>query len=225
AFPELYDPIIELEQESNREPYFDWNEIWITVQFIFKNNESAGWAIGAKVAKQKHFFRSCFTVVDPDAAPVIATTGAKGLISVADFPSYAQADLDRVFGVFKRSPLAPLKKGGKESQVPLSKGDLGGSSVTYEPDPNLRDNENVPLKEDIVSFFLREVRPYVGDAWINSDRKWCDELDGAIGKVGYEINFNREFFKYQAPRDLKVIDAELAEVENRILEMLKDVTK
>ena len=80
------------------------------------------------------------------------------------------------------------------------------------------------LKEDIVSFFLREVRPYVGDAWINADRKLCDELDGAIGKVGYEINFNREFFKYQAPRNLKVIDAELAEVETRILEMLREVT-
>ena len=135
----------------------------------------------------------------------------------------------------KQPCLAPLVKGGKEelqgslakggkNQVPLSKGDLGGSSVTYEPDPSLRDNENVPLKEDIVLFFLREVRPYVGDAWINPERKLCDEIDGAIGKVGYEINFNREFFKYQAPRDLKVIDAELAEVENRILEMLKKVT-
>jgi type I restriction enzyme M protein len=51
-----------------------------------------------------------------------------------------------------------------------------------------------------------------------------DELNSAIGKVGYEINFNREFFKYQAPRDLKVIDAELAEVESRILEMLREVT-
>ncbi|MFM7885187.1 MAG: N-6 DNA methylase [Pseudanabaena sp.] len=211
AFPELYDPIIELEQELNREPYFDWNEIWITVQFIFKHNESAGWAIGAKGAKQKQFFRSCFTVVDPDAAPVIATTGAKGLVSVADFPNYAQSELDRVFGVFKSASIS--KSGAK------------AGSVTYEPDPNLRDNENVPLKEDIVSFFLREVRPYVGDAWINPDRKLCDEIDGAIGKVGYEINFNREFFKYQAPRDLKVIDAELAEVETRIMQMLKEVTK
>jgi type I restriction enzyme M protein len=211
AFPELYDPIVEMEQELNREPYFDWNEIWITVQFIFKHNESAGWATGAKGAKQKQFFRNCFTTVDPDAMPVIATTGAKGLFTVADFPNYAQSELDRVFGVFKSSSIS--KSGAK------------AGSVTYEPDPSLRDNENVPLKEDIVSFFLREVRPYVGDAWINSDRKLCDEIDGAIGKVGYEINFNREFFKYQAPRDLKVIDVELAEVENRIMQMLKEVTK
>jgi type I restriction enzyme M protein len=83
----------------------------------------------------------------------------------------------------------------------------------------------VPLKEDIVSFFVREVRPYVGDAWINPDKKLRDEIDGGIGKVGYEINFNRAFFKYQPPRDLKIIDKELAEVEARIMQMLKEVTK
>lgn len=91
-------------------------------------------------------------------------------------------------------------------------------------DANLRDTENVPLKEGIVAFFLREVRPYVGDAWINPDAKLRDEMDGGIGKVGYEINFNREFFKYQPPRSLKEIDAELAEVEGRILGMLREVT-
>lgn len=121
-------------------------------------------------------------------------------------------------------PQSPLAKGGGLSSPP-SKGGVRGGSVTYEPDSSLRDNENVPLKEDIVSFFLREVRPYVGDAWINPDQKLRDELDGAIGKVGYEINFNREFFKYQAPRDLKVIDAELSQVEAKILEILNRITK
>jgi len=67
------------------------------------------------------------------------------------------------------------------------------------------------------------VLPYVADAWI--DRETIDELDGGIGKVGYEINFNREFFQYQPPRPLEEIDAELAEVEKRILELLGEVTK
>jgi type I restriction enzyme M protein len=79
------------------------------------------------------------------------------------------------------------------------------------------------LKEHVVDYFLREVRPYVADAWI--DRHAVDEQDGGIGKAGYEINFNREFFKYQPPRPLKVIDKELAAVEKRILELLKDVTE
>ncbi|MEN8131593.1 MAG: hypothetical protein ABFS45_15650, partial [Pseudomonadota bacterium] len=93
----------------------------------------------------------------------------------------------------------------------------------YEPDPKLKDFENIPLKEDIVSYFLREVQPYVNDAWI--DRMAGDEQDGGIGKVGYEINFNREFFKYQPPRPLAEIDAELEVVESRIMGMLREVTE
>jgi len=93
--------------------------------------------------------------------------------------------------------------------------------VEYEADPALRDFENIPLKEDIVSFFLREVQPFVPDAWIKRDA--VDEQDGGIGKVGYEINFNREFFRYQPPRPLEEIDSELEAVERRILELLKEV--
>ena len=98
-----------------------------------------------------------------------------------------------------------------------------GKYIEYEPDPALKDTENIPLKEDIATYFLREVRPYVGDAWI--DRETLDERDGGIGKVGYEINFNRVFFQYQAPRSLKEIDTELADVEKRIMELLKEVTE
>ena len=98
-----------------------------------------------------------------------------------------------------------------------------GWHIEYEPDPALKDAENIPLKEDIVSYVLREVRPYVADAWI--DRETLDEQDGGIGKMGYEINFNRVFFRYQPPRPLHEIDAELAGVEQRILELLRGVTE
>jgi type I restriction enzyme M protein len=97
-----------------------------------------------------------------------------------------------------------------------------GKFVEYEADSNLKDFENIPLKEDVISYVLREVRPYVADAWI--DRDTLDEQDGGIGKVGYEINFNREFFQYQPPRPLAEIDAELAAVEKRILGLLREVT-
>jgi hypothetical protein len=74
-----------------------------------------------------------------------------------------------------------------------------------------------------IGYFQREVRPYVPDARI--DRETLDEQDGGIGKVGYEINFNRVFFQYQPPRPLHEIDAELADVEQRILELLREVTE
>lgn len=91
-----------------------------------------------------------------------------------------------------------------------------------EPDPELRDTENVPLNETIEGFFDREVKPHVPDAWINLNVR--DDKDSEVGKVGYEINFNRFFYEYQPPRDLEVIEAEIKTLEKEIMEMLKEVT-
>ena len=90
-----------------------------------------------------------------------------------------------------------------------------------EPDSELRDTENVPLKEDINAFFDREVKPHVPDAWINIAIR--DHKDGEIGKVGYKINLNRYFYKYQPPRPLEEIEADIKAIEKEIIEMLKEV--
>jgi type I restriction enzyme M protein len=92
-----------------------------------------------------------------------------------------------------------------------------------EPDPDLRDTENVALSESIDAFFEREVIPHVPDAWINHNVR--DEKDGGVGKIGFEINFNRYFYEYQPPRDLEVIEAEIKTLEKEIIDMLKDVTE
>jgi type I restriction enzyme M protein len=90
-----------------------------------------------------------------------------------------------------------------------------------EPDTALRDSEYVPLAEDVRAYFEREVRPHVPDAWI--DERARDHKDGGIGKVGYEINFNRYFYQYEPPRPLEAIDADLAALEQEILDMLREV--
>jgi len=90
-----------------------------------------------------------------------------------------------------------------------------------EPDSELRDTENVPLEEDVTAFFDREVKPHVPDAWINMAIR--DEKDGLVGKVGYEINFNRYFYEYQPPRPLEEIEADIRILEKDILEMLREV--
>jgi len=90
-----------------------------------------------------------------------------------------------------------------------------------EPDPELRDTENVPLSEDAWTFFEREVKPHVPDAWINTAIR--DHKDGEVGRVGYEINFNRYFYKYQPPRPLEEIEADIKLLEKDVLEMLREV--
>ena len=90
-----------------------------------------------------------------------------------------------------------------------------------EPDPELRDTENVPLSEDVESFFEREVKPHVPDAWIDTARR--DPQDGEVGLVGYEINFNRYFYEYRPPRPLEEIEADIQQVEKEIMAMLREV--
>jgi type I restriction enzyme M protein len=91
----------------------------------------------------------------------------------------------------------------------------GGHDEGYEPDSDLRDFENVSLKDDVDDYFEREVRPHVPDAWI----------DRSKDKVGYEINFNRHFYKYTPPRPLEEIDAELKQAEEEIMRLLREVTE
>jgi len=84
-----------------------------------------------------------------------------------------------------------------------------------EPDTELRDYENVPLKEDVDEYMKREVLPHVPDAWVDESKT----------KIGYEINFNRYFYKYQPPRPLEEIEADLKKIEKEIADMLAEVTE
>jgi len=91
------------------------------------------------------------------------------------------------------------------------------------PDDLLTDFENVPLNMLISDYMSVEVMPHALDAFL--DTNYRDEQDGAIGIVGYEINFNRYFFEYKPPRDLHLIDAELRAVEAEIAAILAEVTE
>ena len=91
-----------------------------------------------------------------------------------------------------------------------------------EPDPELRDTERVPLAQDVNAFFEREVRPHVPDAWIDESKR--DAKDGEVGVVGYEINFNRYFYRYSPPRPLEEIETDIRHIEADILQMLSEIT-
>ena len=91
-----------------------------------------------------------------------------------------------------------------------------------EADPELRDTESVPLAETVETFFDREVKPHVPDAWIDTSKR--DPKDGQVGLVGYEINFNRYFYRYTPPRPLEEIEADIRAIETDIVRMLAEVS-
>jgi type I restriction enzyme M protein len=129
---------------------------------------------------------------------------------------------------------AAVKKAGLRLAAPLKRAILDALSErdetaaiclddegSAEPDPELRDSENVPLGEVVHVFFEKEVKPHAPDAWINESIR--DEMDGEVGIVGYEINFNRYFYRYQPPRPLEEIEADIKAVETDVLRLLKEV--
>lgn len=83
-----------------------------------------------------------------------------------------------------------------------------------EPDSDLQDTENVPLKENIEKYFKREVLPHVPDAWIDHGKT----------KAGYEIPLKRYFYRYEPPRALDDIAADIRNLEGDIVAMLAEIT-
>ncbi len=98
------------------------------------------------------------------------------------------------------------------------------------PDSDLRDAEFISFAtisdaEDVASgieaYFDAAVKPHWPDAWVNTEMR--DKADDEIGIVGCEINFNREFYVYQAPRGREAIRKDIEAMERRFMEMLQGV--
>jgi len=159
-------------------------------------------------------------------------------------PSELFKDREEFLGVLG----AAAKKAGLKLPAPIIKAILVALSErdetaavchdndgNMEPDPELRDTESVPLVDgpdpadaqgvpaSARAFFEREVKPHVPDAWIDTTRR--DHKDGLVGLIGYEINFNRYFYKYVPPRPLEEIEADIKKLEGEIMEMMGEVAK
>jgi len=102
----------------------------------------------------------------------------------------------------------------RDAQGNIVLGEKGKQKGKPQPDSSLRDTENVPLNEDVETYFKREVLPHAPDAWIDHDKT----------KVGYEIPFNRHFYVFQPPRPLAEIDAELKQTTDRIKAMIEGLS-
>lgn len=102
------------------------------------------------------------------------------------------------FGYVKVTVESPQRD--EEGNIILKKGKPVG-------DTGLRDTEDIPLKEDVQTYFEREVLPFNSDAWM--DRK--------KDKIGYEIPFTRLFYKYTAPEPSEVIAERIKKLEESIV--------
>lgn len=102
-----------------------------------------------------------------------------------------------------------------EQAAPVVKKTLPDGTVQYEPDPDLRDTENVPLSETIAAYFAREVQPFVPDAWVDYDKT----------VRGYEISFTKTFYKYQPLRPLAAITRDILALEQETEGLLHEIAE
>lgn len=162
--------------------------------------------------------------VEAELATVLDAHGkelAREIVIAGDAPPTAPeggkvklAPLSRIFdnksfGYRTTTVERPLR----DEKGKLVLGQKGKTKGKHQPDSALRDTENVPLAEDVETYFAREVKPHAPDAWIDHEKT----------KVGYEIPFNRHFYVFEPPRPLAEIDADLAGVTARIQAMLTEL--
>jgi type I restriction enzyme M protein len=90
-----------------------------------------------------------------------------------------------------------------------------GEYIEYDTQSDLRDTENVPLKDDIHAYFLREVKPHVDEAWINLDST----------KIGYEISFNKYFYRHKPLRTLEDVSRDILQLEEESEGLIREILK
>lgn len=88
-----------------------------------------------------------------------------------------------------------------------------GNYLTFESSTDLRDSESVPLKDSIHSYFKAEVKPHVPEAWINLDTV----------KIGYEISFNKYFYRHKALRSLDEVTRDILALEQKADGLIADI--
>ncbi len=140
-----------------------------------------------------------------------------------DIPKHYIDEITNIYADFKETDISKIfdneEFGYSKIVVERPQKDENGNIITKNGKPvadtSLRDTENVPLKEDILEYFKREVLPYAPDAWIDETKT----------KIGYEIPFTRYFYKYVPPRPSEEIMSEILELEKSLDGSLKEIFK
>ena len=218
----------------------------ITVERPLRLNFQAGDDRIAKLDDQRAFANLARTRRRGDAGELAKAEGRARQDSIRTALRLMPDTLHKDRETFVAALNAVLKKADIKLRAPIRKAILAALSERDETaaicrdrrglpesDPKLRDTERVPLPDgadpvdeagiptSVQEFFDREVKPHAPDAWINTSRR--DARDGRVGLVGYEINFNRYFYRFKPPRPLGEIQADIRRIEREMVAMLREV--
>jgi type I restriction enzyme M protein len=194
--------------EFGEATYLDFNEV---------DRRTTTFLKGRKIklsATEKKAILGAVTEYDAAAEKVVkkeVKLTADKLATLLDHLDCSDADLP-LYGYYPLKGRSPSKSAASKNEVSKSAASI---YRTYETSSNLRDTESVPLKENVQDYFLREVIPHVPEAWIDLDKT----------KVGFEISFNKYFYRHQPLRTLEEVTADIITLEKENDGLIAEILK
>ncbi|MCT7985970.1 N-6 DNA methylase [Laspinema sp. A4] len=193
-------------------------QAWLEQRDLMEIAEKLAYTVGDELWRDFNQFSTAVDDAIADLKLKLSATEKKQIVSAMSWAEDSAARVVKKYHKLKGEKLAALLAQLNTTEANLA--DFGyfptekaGVWVEYETDSNLRDTENIPLNEDIHSYFLQEVRPHVEDAW----------LDLSKTAIGYELSFNKYFYKHQPLRSLEEVTAEILNLEAETEGLLKNL--
>jgi len=192
-------------------------KMWTALRDLMNTGLTLMEDIGTQETADFNIFRNAVTKAIKARKIKVSATEKNAILNAV---SWYDADAEKVMGKlhkFKRDALDNLT-----TRLGCDAGDLAdfgyylqkdGSYLTYESNSDLRDSESVPLKDSIHRYFRAEVQPHVTEAWINFDSV----------KIGYEISFNKYFYRHKPLRGLDEVTEDILALEEKADGLMADI--
>ncbi|AFY81527.1 type I restriction-modification system methyltransferase subunit [Oscillatoria acuminata PCC 6304] len=194
------------------------SQAWLGQRDLMEIGEKLAYTVGDELWRDFNQFSTAVDDAIADLKLKLSATEKKQIVSAMSWAEESAAPVVKKYHKLKGEKLAGLL--AQLNTIEANLADFGyfptekaGVWVEYETDSNLRDTENIPLSEDIHGYFLQEVRPHVEDAW----------LDLSKTAIGYELSFNKYFYKHQPLRSLEEVTAEILQLEAETEGLLKNL--
>lgn len=186
-------------------------ELWQKHQILFSSANSLKQEIGTEEFSDFNVFKKLVSKAIKKLGIKISTTQINTILNAVSWQDESAAKVIKKISKEKPS-LTHLKCSVSELENfgYFKKKD---EYIEYESDSELRDSENIALKDNILDYFLKEVKPHVNDAWINIDSV----------KIGYEISFNRYFYTHKPLRSIDEVANEILELERQSDGLIKEI--
>ena len=198
---EKYLESADLELSTKQKNALFSKELWQKHQILFSSANKLKQAIGTDEFSDFNTFKELVSKAIKKLGIKLSATQINTILNAVSWQDESAAKVIKKIGKEKPS-LTHLKCSVSELEnFGYFKGEKKDEYIEYESDSELRDSENIALKDNILDYFLKEVKPHVNDAWINIDSV----------KIGYEISFNRYFYTHKPLRSIDEVASEILE--------------